>query len=306
MKKDSTTTTTTGAATTNSALVKTAISSFFGFALLWHIHNAIIAEAANDTQPQAASEVQDAEVMAKSVSQNRQKKPKPEIMRRPTPPRENISIPERPRRGDDSRIKVDPIRELLITDLSVIEDPIRTNPANGKKAVWTFKYLMENMAGENDPAEFTMKWLQHWETDQTVNGQVSPARPDIRPMVIDPWLAASGGETLDLSLAPFKLLAIVNRIDLRVHNEDAVATAGEGRFVFGILNEEGGPLPPIAGDIPGGFIVIFEYELVADDMRDLDHWARKWHELGKHKIGSDRYNKALESVTRNFTDAGKA
>ena len=162
------------------------------------------------------------------------------------------------------------------------------------------------MAGEHDPAEFTLQWLQQWETNQTVNGQVSPARPDIRPMIIDPWLAASGGVSLDLSLAPFQLLAIVNRIDLRVHDEDSVTTAGEGRFVFGVLNEQGEPLPPIAGDITGGFIVIFEYELMADDMRDLDRWARKWHELGRHKIGSDRYNRTLESITRNFTDAGKA
>ena len=41
-------------------------------------------------------------------------------------------------------------------------------------------------------------------------------------------------------------------------------------------------------------------------MRDLDRWARKWHELGRQKLGSDRYNKTLASITKNFTDAGKA
>jgi hypothetical protein len=302
------TTTSTGTATTTSTAIKTALSGFFGIYLLWQVHNYV------NTQQELETELNEAEVevhettepQAKSFSTNRHRKPRPNIEKRPPPQRDPIRQPAPPRRGGDSRLSVDPSRELLITDLSVIEDPVRTDPANGENAVWTFKHLMENMAGEHDPAEFTLQWLQQWEINQTVNGQVSPARPDIRPMIIDPWLAASGGVSLDLSLAPFQLLAIVNRIDLRVHDEDSVTTAGEGRFVFGVLNEQGEPLPPIAGDITGGFIVIFEYELMADDMRDLDRWARKWHELGRHKIGSDRYNRTLESITRNFTDAGKA
>ena len=194
----------------------------------------------------------------------------------------------------------------MITDLRVVEDPIRTNPNAGARATWTFKYLMENMAGENDPAEFTLRWLKHWEEDQVVNGQVSTARAAIREKVIEPWLEASGGVRLDLRLAPFKLLAIVNRLDLRMHNEDSVTTGGEGRFVFGVLNQDGTPLPPLAGPAPGGFTVIFEYELVADSMRDLEKWALTWHDLGRHQIGSQSYNRALERITRRFTDAGRA
>lgn len=266
MKKDSTTTTSTGTAATTSTTVKTALSGLFGIFLFWQVHNYINTPQEDETDLDQSTEVQEASVIEpKSISANRNRKPRPNIGRRPPPQRDSIKKPDRPRRGGDTRISIDPSRELMITDLSVIEDPIRTDPANGEEAVWTFKYLMENMAGENDPAEFTLKWLEHWEKDQSVNGQVSPARPDIRPMIIDPWLAASGGETLDLSLAPFQLLAIVNRIDLRVHDEESVTTDGEGRFVFGVLNEQGEPLPPIAGDITGGFIVIFEYELVADE-----------------------------------------
>ncbi len=174
------------------------------------------------------------------------------------------------RRKPHPEVSVGPATHLMITDLRVVEDSVRTNPNTGRRATWTFKYLMENMAGDNDPEAFTLEWLKHWETDQLVNDQVSPARPSIRELVIDPWLAASGGERLDLRLAPFKLLAIVNRMDLRVHDQSSVTTGGEGRFVFGVLNQDGTPLPPIAGPAPGGFTVIFEYELVTGDMSGLE------------------------------------
>src|SRR5688572_13522041 len=56
--------------------------------------------------------------------------------------------------GDDDdldSITIDPARELLITHLSVVEDPVRTTwPAGtptGPQAAWTFGRLMEKMAG---------------------------------------------------------------------------------------------------------------------------------------------------------------
>ena len=201
---------------------------------------------------------------------------------------------------------IDTAKELMITHLKVVEDPVRTNPKMGKRAVWTFKHLMTNMAGNNNPATFTLNWLKHWESDQLINGQISPSRPAITEHIIEPWLAASGGKHLNLDIAPFKLLAIVNRMDLRVHDENSVSTAGEGRFIFGVLKADGTPLPPIAGPAPGGFTVIFEYELVAKDMRQLDRWARSWHELKRHKLGDPNFNRTLERVTRLFTERRRA
>lgn len=198
--------------------------------------------------------------------------------------------------------------QLMITDLRVVEDPIRTNPRNGARAAWTFKSLMTAMAGPNDPSEFVMRWLKTWETDQVIHGSVARARPDIRRKVIAPWLQASGGKSLNLDIAPFKLLAIVNRMDLRAHDSDAVATAGEGRFVFGLLGPDGKPLAPLlgAGVNPGGFVVIFEYELVANNMAQLAEWTLLWANLGRFQIGTPQYNTALEAVTRRFTDRGRA
>ena len=197
--------------------------------------------------------------------------------------------------------------QLMITHLKVVEDPVRTNPRQGKRATWSFKYLMEQMAGSRDPAEFTLQWLQQWENDQFINGHLVTARPNIRTLVIDPWLAASGGRKLDLNKAPFKLLAIVNRMDMREHDaQGKVTTAGEGRFVFGVLGADGKPLPPAAGTAPGGFTVILEYELLATNMRELGDWVKQWKDLSKYTLGSAQYNKALESLTRRFTDSGRA
>ena len=52
--------------------------------------------------------------------------------------------------------------------------------------------------------------------------------------LLDPWIAASGGPggPLDLSIAPFSLLAIVNRLDLRDQVAYGGAAGGELRFVF--------------------------------------------------------------------------
>lgn len=207
----------------------------------------------------------------------------------------------------ESQDAVVPAQQLMITGLRVVEDPVRTDPRRGSEAVWTFGYLMEQMAGFGDASDFTLRWLEQWEQDYTVNGSTAPARPDIRSLVIEPWLRASGGQRLDLRRAPFKLLAIVNRMDLRVTGENGeVLTGGEGRFVFGVLGPDGKPLPPTGGDAPGGFLVIFEYELVATHMNALRDWTEAWAQLGRHRLGSREYNRALEDVTRRFTDRFRA
>ena len=65
----------------------------------------------------------------------------------------------------------------MITALKVVEYPVRTDPSQVAAAAWIFQHSMENMAGENDPSDFTLKWLQEWETHQETNGKISPARP---------------------------------------------------------------------------------------------------------------------------------
>jgi hypothetical protein len=199
---------------------------------------------------------------------------------------------------------VDPARELLITDVSVVEDPVRTvyvkGVGSGPQGAWTFGRLMEQLSGGQDVSQFTLAWLAKWEQDQVVNGFTAPARPLIRSIVTDPWLVASGcaaGATvcdLDFSQAPFRLTAIVNRIDKR-DMPDAngrVSDAGEGRFVFNFIN---------AG-VPANFTVIFEFQLAASSSVGVMLWANWWHFLGTQPFGPT-YNAVLQTITDGFSRA---
>ena len=189
--------------------------------------------------------------------------------------------------------KLDVNKVFMIRDLSVVEDPVRTNDG-----VWSFASLIKNMAGLNHPTDFVMQWLQHWEKDQSVNGHLIPARPSIRDLVIDPWIKASGGLPLDFSKAPFRLLAIVNRIDLSnvaTYGNSSVS-AGEGRFVFGVLDPNGNATP---------FTVIMEFELLAQNNFEILQWILQWEALNTLKFGP-LYNKRLEKLTSRFTAAGVA
>lgn len=189
--------------------------------------------------------------------------------------------------------QLDANKVFMIHDLSVVEDPVRTNGG-----VWSFGHLIKNMVGSNDPSLFVMEWLQHWEKDQSVNGHLIPARPSIRELVIDPWIKASGGLPLDFSKAPFRLLAIVNRMDLAnvaTYGNSSVS-AGEGRFVFGVLDPTGNPMP---------FTVIMEFELLAQTNVEILQWILQWEALNTLKFGP-RYNQVLEKLTRRFTAANVA
>ena len=193
--------------------------------------------------------------------------------------------------------------ELMITDLDVVEDCARTTwgpcpmevPPEVQGA-WTFGKLVEGLAGTQDPeklSKFVTDWLLLWEEDQTnINTFTVPARPSMKTTILDPWLAASGGKILDMKLAPFRLLAIVSRLDLRSNpGYDGGGSAGEGRFVFGFLSAGGNQLRGT---------VIFEYQLKSDGCEETKKWAERWHQLGTFKGFGEAYNKALQDITNDF------
>jgi hypothetical protein len=151
--------------------------------------------------------------------------------------------------------------------------------------------------------------MQEWEKVTSVNGFQLSTRPSIRDRLLCPWIVASGGKqdctgTLDIDLAPFRLLAIVNRIDLR--NSGAKGVVGQGRLVFAALDRPG--RDPIHGGSPLPFTVIFEYGLPAKG-GDAKAWATRWHALGKLPCSSTqnctRYLTALEQLTAAFTTRGR-
>jgi len=198
---------------------------------------------------------------------------------------------------------VDVARSLMITDLSVVENPARTfNPCKGTgtpMGKWTFGHLMTQMANEPStgvkPSDFVLQWLQQWRARQTVNGFVVPQRDAIR-RVIDAWPRLPDG-SLDLAKAPFRLLAIVNRVDLRENLVYGAGSAGEGRFVFGLIDERCNEKP---------FTVILEYGVRENGCSGVKSWAGAWAKLSSMPLGSPAYLTALEKITDQFVRANAA
>jgi len=197
-------------------------------------------------------------------------------------------------------VSIDPKRSLMITDLGVVEDPDRTfNPCTGAgtpMGKWTFGYLMQQMANQSatgiDPSVFVRRWLKRWLFDQTVNDWNVPARPRAVE-IIQEWETRSGGpgSPLDLSKAPFRLLAIVNRIDLRDNVVYGGGSAGEGRFVFCLVDDNCNPQL---------FTVIFEYGIEVQNCGELKAWGQEWANLSTMAPGTPAYNGALERITERF------
>lgn len=198
-------------------------------------------------------------------------------------------------------------KELFITDVSVVDDCFRTTwtgtcptpVAPATRGAWTFGKLIQGLAGSTNASTlnaFVRRWLNEWKTDQTINSDFVPKRPAIQTKVIDPWEAASGSTTLDMTKAPFRLLAIVFRFDLRDASGgySGANTAGEARFVFGVLDANGNPTQ---------FTIIFEYGLDVGQCSDIQAWAQAVHGLGSLSFGED-YNAALQSITDQFTAIG--
>ena len=196
-------------------------------------------------------------------------------------------------------------KTLIITDLSVVNDTNRTwDPCTGlgtKMGAWTFGNLMTNMANTavtGIPAsDFARNWLRLWEVDQVVNFDVVTNRQvPIVNKVIGAWLAASGGTNLDLSIAPFRLLAIVNRVDLR-DTTYPYENAGECRFVFGVVDSSNPCGPPL------NFTVIFEFGVPKTGCSGLRGWGMQWAALNGIPFGAG-YNAALQAITDQVTLAG--
>ncbi len=181
----------------------------------------------------------------------------------------------------------------------VSSGPIEAGAADGSPpldspslGVWTFGHLLRDLAPTAaDAPALAETLLQHWLTDQNVNGFTVAARPAMQSALLDIWPRTADG-ALDLDRAPLRLQAIVNRTDLR---NLAAGSAGEGRFVFAVNGPGGFPLQ---------FTVILEYNLPATTAADAATWASLWHGLASHPFPSEEYNAALEAVTRRFAGRG--
>ncbi len=246
-----------------------------------------------------------------------------------------------------SKDDIHPERELLITAPAIVDSAAAQYPGP-----WSFGGLIEALAGEEKASACVREWLESWNQKNKVNELEMEARYDIYRKVIRP-LQERDGYQFDsagpwepqLKHAPFRLLAIVNRMDLCAPNvagvedatearwqllgrdklfkkllEDGVGktppasfgygfcsllananslkpdpTAGEGRFVFGAVDQAGAPLE-------GGWTIILEYKLsLKSPDTTVREWANAWHALGSLSLSDPAYPVALEKLTRRFT-----
>jgi hypothetical protein len=199
---------------------------------------------------------------------------------------------------------INPAQELMITDLSVVEDPNRTydicapNP-QGKMGAWTFGKLMTDMRNQGgDPSKMVEDWLDIWfdPNPPLINNFPLEIRGRMKSRILDHWQRLPNGE-LDLSQAPLRLLAIVNRIDLANPNEPA----GEARFVFAMIDPT---CPAGVSQLMVGFTVILEYKVPISGCNNILGWAEQWHSLGTFPLGGDEFNDHLEQITNQFATAG--
>lgn len=203
-------------------------------------------------------------------------------------------------------ITVDAARELLVRHPLVVDDPLRTyHPCLGvgtPLAAWTFGRLATEIANQPvtgiHPADLVQHWFEQWKSPLTINGFNVPARAIGAQRLLDAWPRTKDGR-LDLVRAPFRLLAIVNRQDLRENSVYGGGAAGEARLVFGGVDCSGG----VGGLFPEAqqFTVIFEYGVPRSGCPQLRDWAQQWHALGTLALGSAAYNAALQAITDQFT-----
>ena len=235
-----------------------------------------------------------------------------------------------------------------------------TSPVAGNAdGVWTFGSMMRNMAAPASgvhTADFIKAWLKHWVADEPVNGQTVAGRAGIFGYVIQPWLhrarldanqtpipdvgLGNGGPpvvtlnagnweaawdatdtTTLIHDAPFRLMAIVNRMDLRGNSgyTGGLSHAGETRFIFTLIHLTTGQVPtdPNGANVSEDFVdwngmnVILEYGNTQTNPCDAKDFAQSWLDLSAFPLPTagntnTDYNSALEAITHTVIDASAA
>jgi probable HAF family extracellular repeat protein len=179
---------------------------------------------------------------------------------------------------------VDVYKELVVVDSSVVLDARASNADDG---AWSFRRAMERLTPSGMSAPGLVEaWLRSFRATQ-IAGRAVDDRPGVERLLAA-W-PRSGDGSLDLSRAPFRLVAIAARLDL------ATSPNGEGRLVYGLLD-------PATGE-PGLLTVALEYALPAlGTKNDRQAWAARWHALGNLSFGNE-YNSALQALTDAFAIA---
>jgi hypothetical protein len=179
-----------------------------------------------------------------------------------------------------AELKVISARCLVISSTKVVDDAraIGLGP-------WSFGQLITEVA--NEPATGI-------DPKQMVESLFKSVGGEFETKGSAAWDALSSRQrTLDK--LPFRLLAIVNRIDLRKNLVLGGSGAGELRFVYGLLD---------AGGKPFDSTVIFEFAVKRSSFNEVLAWGRQWYQLRLIDIGRPEFNPSLQQITDQYTLAG--
>ena len=202
---------------------------------------------------------------------------------------------------------------LVINDKAVVANPgltfdmcntDNTGNSTNPNAPWSFKTLLSNLNNELTSGitdqQFINEWLRNWVVDNFANDTRIAARIGIKGFF--PGWEPANAQTLNLDQLPFRLLAIVNRIDLASIPAYGTSTAnkpGEIRFVFGLVQRSGG----LCSAAP--MTAIFEYRDATSNCSGLKDLANKWLNLDSIGVqfgrNSSNYRDALKAITDTVT-----
>jgi len=192
-------------------------------------------------------------------------------------------------------VNIIPLRSIEIVHPNVVASARSSNATDG---TWSFRALIERMAATSaatDTDALVRSIFESWLTDQTINGEVVSARPSVQSVIMDQFqIAGSSPRSFDLSKAPFQLIAIANRLDLR-----SSTAAGEGRFIFGLEQPNSGFL--------NSMTMVFEYKLpFTATLNTAPKWAAEWHLLDSidPATSPDAFNNQLQEITDIITARG--
>jgi hypothetical protein len=229
-----------------------------------------------------------------------------------------------------TRTTLPPIRDksLMIRDISIVEDQTRTydpcrSPKGNADGVWSFKTLVSNMANQPQTTvtakDFLIDWVDLFlfSAHNLPSGDASTNRLISKERLIKAWMQNSGvavpgaagvpvnwkTTALKVEEFPVRLLAIVNRLDLRgnMGYGGGVGNAGEGRFVFCFVDSRSDCTN--GNNQNGTMTFILEYGIPIKSCQQLKDYGQKWWELQSEGFGAT-FNTKLEAITNVFTAAG--
>lgn len=197
--------------------------------------------------------------------------------------------------GEVRPAQIVPGKMLLIRDVYPVET--WSGAQSDSAGPFTLEHLLAGISRDGSAKTALLDWLKAWTSQQA--GRTLP----VGRALLDHWKKRDGaGQASDANWqpnfahAPFRLLAIVYRPDLPLKDDSGrLVSAGEGRFVFCLVTDDGRPLKTT---------VNFEYLMPATTPVDAREWARRWYRLGSFPSFNSSYCKALAEVTNLFTKRG--